>query len=89
MENQFATEAKVIIKTELTLRRVTYRSLSETLEKIGVIESEAQLKSKIFRGTFSFYFFVQVMRALDMDVFDLRRYSLPNSSMGDSRDKRN
>lgn len=89
MENRFASEARVIIKTELTMRRVTYRALSEKLAEIGVIESESQLKSKIFRGTFSFYFFIQVMRALEMDVFDLRRHSLPRSTMDDNQGRRN
>ena len=67
-------EARDILKIELLARGLTYRALSEKLALVGVHENELQIKAKINRGAFSFYFFVQVMRAIGVQQIDLSRY---------------
>ena len=69
-----AEEARDIIKIELLAKGLTYRGLSEKLALIGVHENELQIKAKINRGAFPFYFFVQVMRAIGVQQVDLSRY---------------
>jgi hypothetical protein len=53
-----------ILKTELAKRDVTYGELKIKLEKMGVKESETNIKNKLSRGTFSAIFFLQCLRAL-------------------------
>jgi len=78
MENEalYAQRARKIIKTEMYLRDVSYRDLSQLMGQIGLEESETQLKTKINRGRFSFLFFLQVMDALGMESLDLQRYTV-------------
>lgn len=64
-------EAKRVLRTELVRRGITYRVLSEMLEKIGVIETERSIQGKIARGTFSFTFFLQCMKAMGAKKVEL------------------
>lgn len=73
-EALYAHRARKIIKTEMYLRDVSYRDLSQLMGRIGLEENEASLKTKINRGRFSFLFFLQVMDALGMESLDLQRY---------------
>jgi hypothetical protein len=52
------------IKAELARAGVNYEELVRRLDKIGVKESYTGVAAKINRGTFSFLFFMQCMRAL-------------------------
>lgn len=73
IQKQFWTKAVAkILKTELAKRDITYKQLKDMLEKIGVNESEDNIKNKLSRGTFSAVFFVQCMRAIGVQslVFD-------------------
>lgn len=50
---------------------LTYEQLVVRLAEIGVEETLASIKNKMRRGTFSFIFVLQVMRALDRDRLDI------------------
>ena len=64
MDKKWAKEATNIIKVELTRRSISYEQLQEKLAEIGVDESAAGINAKINRGTFSFVFFIQTMKAI-------------------------
>jgi hypothetical protein len=64
-------EAANIIKAELVRRAITYKNLSRLLESQGLYENEVQLKTKINRGTFSFHFVINVLRAIGADKVDI------------------
>lgn len=68
--------ARNILKIELLTRRMSYKALSEKLALIGVHENPLQIKAKINRGTYPFYFFMQVMKAMGVKQLDLTRYDL-------------
>jgi hypothetical protein len=65
-------EARRVLRTELAARDVSAKQLSRALESIGVKEDPKVLSNKINRGTFSFVFFLQVMKALNIDTIKLR-----------------
>ncbi|WP_031435816.1 DUF6471 domain-containing protein [Methylobacter tundripaludum] len=58
---QYAAQA---LKAELAKAGVGYEDLIQRLHAIGVDESYKGIASKINRGTFSFLFFAQCMKAL-------------------------
>lgn len=49
----------------MKLKRVSYRALSQELEKLGVFETPAQLNRKVNRRKFSAAFFLACMQALE------------------------
>jgi hypothetical protein len=57
-----------ILKAELAKRDFTYSELKDKLEKIGVKESEANIKNKLSRGTFSAIFFLKCLRAMEVQT---------------------
>lgn len=57
-------EASRILRGELVRRGITHKRLSQLLAVIGVDESPSAITNKMSRGTFSFAFFLQCMRAL-------------------------
>lgn len=73
-------EARRIVRAELVRRGLTYQRLATRLQAIGVEESERSIANKMSRGTFSFVFFLQCMKAVGATTvsFDLE-VSLINS----------
>ena len=69
--------AKGMIKAELKMQNLTYADLSKRLASMGVEESEASIRNKVSRGTFSFVFALQAFRALDAQLMAFR----PNYTM--------
>jgi Domain of unknown function (DUF6471) len=57
-------QAKNLLKAELTRRGVDYEMLVHKLKAIGVDENYNSINTKINRGTFSFIFFMQCMKAI-------------------------
>jgi hypothetical protein len=57
-------EARRIIRAELVRRGLTYEELATRLLAIGVVETERSIANKMSRGTFSFVFALQCMRAI-------------------------
>jgi hypothetical protein len=68
--------ARNILKIEMLTRRMSYKTLSEKLALIGVHENPLQIKAKINRGAYPFYFFLQVMKAIGVSQIDLSRYDI-------------
>ncbi len=62
--NKLATNT---IKAELARAGVSYDELIKRLAEVGVHESYTGLAAKINRGTFSFMFFMQCMKALKIN----------------------
>lgn len=67
----WAQLAKRCLKVELARRDLSYEDVRLKLEKIGVSKTEQNLRTTINRGTFSFSFFLQCMKALEMTGFRL------------------
>lgn len=59
--NRYATN---LLKAELARAGIGYDELIKRLDEIGVQESYKGLAAKINRGTFSFVFLAQCMKAL-------------------------
>lgn len=60
----YAKEATNILKAELARDGLTYQDLIKKLSAIGIHEEYKSVANKIGRGTFSFIFFIQCMKAL-------------------------
>jgi hypothetical protein len=60
----WSSEAKGILRAELERRGVTYGRLARLMQAKQMHETERSLANKISRGSFSFAFFLQVMRVL-------------------------
>ncbi|WP_242444510.1 DUF6471 domain-containing protein [Advenella sp. S44] len=60
------TRASNLLKAELRRAGVGYAELCQRLAIIGVNESYKGVANKINRGTFSFVFFMQCMKVLDV-----------------------
>lgn len=66
------TEAKLVLKAELTRAGVSYKVLSARLLQMGIHDNESAIANRISRGKFSFAFFLQCMAALGVDEVRLR-----------------
>jgi len=64
--------AKNILKAELKRKGVDYETLAEKLKGFGIEESYNSINTKINRGTFTFQFFLQCMKAIGVN--DIRLY---------------
>ena len=69
-EDEWKQYAAQTLKSELVRMGVGYEDLIQKLQSIGVEESYKGIASKINRGTFSFLFYAQCMKALG--VRDIR-----------------
>lgn len=57
-------DVKAILKSELKRRDLTYGDLVDRLAAHGIVETEANLRNKISRGSFTAAFFVQCLVAI-------------------------
>lgn len=64
--------AKRIIKVELKRQSLTYEDLSKRLADLGVDESETSIRNKVSRGTFSFVFALQAMKAIGVELIPFK-----------------
>lgn len=69
MEKKWQKEATNLLKAELTKRGISYDQLQEKLTKIGIRETANSINVKINRGSFSFVFFLQTMKAIGAKMF--------------------
>lgn len=76
------TDARLLLKAEIVRRGVTYDRLAKRLQAIGVAETTRSIANKMSRGTFSFVFFLQCMRALSADSVTIAVPKLSASSSG-------
>jgi len=65
-------DAKGILKAELKRRGMTYGDLVERLAVRGVVESEANLRNKLSRGSFTAAFFLQCLLAIGCEYVQIR-----------------
>ena len=70
-EVEWKKRASNLLKAELKKRDVGYGELCKRLQEIGLSETVASITTKINRGTFSFAFFLQCMRVMDVSIFHL------------------
>ena len=67
----WSEQAKNILKAEIKRKGFDYKRLLVNLESIGVKEKYSSFTVKLNRGTFSFAFFLQCMKALGVTKVDL------------------
>lgn len=65
MDTDWHKLATSTIKVELTKANIGYEELVQRLATVGVQESYTGIAAKINRGTFSFMFFMQCMKAIN------------------------
>lgn len=61
-------EARRIVRAELVRRGLTYEQLATRLQMIGIDETERSIANKMSRGTFSFVFVLQCMKAMGVNA---------------------
>ncbi|WP_229256220.1 DUF6471 domain-containing protein [Duganella fentianensis] len=64
-------EAKAILRAELARKNIGYKRLSQLLEQIGVEETPSAITNKMHRGSFSFAFYLQCMKAIGLSRVDI------------------
>ncbi|MCX7121708.1 MAG: DUF6471 domain-containing protein [Gammaproteobacteria bacterium] len=64
MDKTWTKKATNMIKGELTRRGIGYDELQEKMAVMGIEETANSINVKINRGSFSFVFFLQVMKAI-------------------------
>ena len=74
-EKDWAEKAKGILRAEMVRRGVNYAQLVEKLGAIGVTETEANLRNKVSRGSFTAAFLIQCLTALGASVVRLEEPS--------------
>jgi Domain of unknown function (DUF6471) len=65
--------AKGILKSELKRRNMTYADLVRNLSEMDINESEANIRNKISRGTFTAVFFIQCLTAIGCEHVVLKK----------------
>lgn len=65
-------DVKGILKAELKRRGLTYADLVERLAAHGVVETEANLRNKISRGSFTAAFFLQCLIAIGCEYVQIK-----------------
>lgn len=71
-EDEWRSMAKGMIKGELKRQNLTYEHLAQRLNAMGIEESEASIRNKVSRGTFSFVFALQAFEAIGVQVHAFR-----------------
>lgn len=69
--DDWSIQAANFLKAALARNGVDYIQLTEKLNSIGVDETYQAVSAKINRGTFSFAFFMQCMKALHIETVKL------------------
>lgn len=63
--------ASRLLKAEIAREGLTFAQLARRLAALGEAETEASVKNKLYRGTFSATFLMQCLRALGRDTVDV------------------
>lgn len=71
MDKDWHKLATTTIKVELTKANIGYEELVQRLAAMGIQESYTGIAAKINRGTFSFMFFMQCMKAINKNTITL------------------
>lgn len=70
-------EAKCVLLALLARTGVTRKRLVTRLGEIGVVVTEAAIANRVYRGTISFAFVLQVAAALNIDSIEFRGFHKP------------
>lgn len=70
-EKSWEELAKNLVRAEMMRRGVSFATLPDLLAKVGVTDSETNLRNKVGRGRFTIVFFLQVMKALGVEWIQL------------------
>jgi Domain of unknown function (DUF6471) len=71
MDTDWQARVKGLLKAELKRRNVSYKELVDRLAKVGVKETEPNIRTKISRGGFTAVFFVQCLVAIGCSTLRL------------------
>lgn len=74
--------ASRLLRAEMVLAGVSSAKLARRITRLGVAESEASVKNKLYRGSFSLAFFLQAMAALGHSSVDLGKVVPKNIKSG-------
>ena len=69
--NGWRSEAHRILKAELARRDISYHDLTEKLANIGIEETIPGIRGKMHRGTFSFFWLLQCLEALEVEQINI------------------
>jgi len=71
MKTDFEKMASNLLKAEIARRGLNYEDLRLALEKLGIEKSTHNLTKTINLGKFSFAFFLQCAKAIDLNKLQL------------------
>jgi hypothetical protein len=63
-KDDWAADAKRLLRAEMTRRGVTYDGLTEKLAALGVTDTAANIRNRVARGKFSAAFLLQCLTAV-------------------------
>jgi len=63
-DDEWAEDAKRLLRSEMTRRGVTYDELAEKLAALGVTDTAVNIRNKVARGKFSAVFLLQCLAAI-------------------------
>lgn len=69
--NHWNREAQRVFRSLLARAGISRKCLVERLLEVGVVTTEAAIANRIYRGTLSFAFVLQVASALGLDRLEL------------------
>lgn len=79
-KHNWEVAAKVLLKSEILHREISYAQLSERMEKMGIPNvSPNNLRSKINRGSFSAAFLIQAFVAIGCDDINIKNLPIKKS----------
>ncbi len=71
-EDEWAEQAKRIVRTEMVRNGVSYEGLVERLATLGVHDTSVNMRNKIARGKFTAVFFLQCLEAVGCYTVQMR-----------------
>jgi Domain of unknown function (DUF6471) len=71
-EDDWAEQAKRIVRAEMVRRGITYEMLADRLAALGVHDTPVNMRNKIARGKFTAIFMLQVLEAIGCTDLALR-----------------
>jgi hypothetical protein len=67
----WSSYAKGVLRAEMMRKAMSYADLVQALDTAGVKESEANLRNKVSRGSFTAAFLFQCLSAMDVKTIHL------------------
>ena len=73
---------KRVLKSEMALKGVDYRELASRLAKLGIWQTEANLRMKLSKGNLGAQLFLYILLALEVRELDLDRARICLEELG-------